>query len=124
MCPKNLVKWIELLINFIIRYGKAKGLVKTDLKPEDIIVDIKFPHVLPANATKEKEFAVDAFDKGVYDLETTLTEIKRVGADIDVQAVMDRVKSQEKLFQASLEPVLNTQPDTTQGEKIQSENNL
>jgi len=87
-------------------------------------VSIKFPQVLPASALREKEFALDAYDKGMYDLETALTEIKRSGADIDIPTVISRVKSQEKLYNESMQSILDKKPDAVQNEKQEVSDNL
>lgn len=113
-----------LLVKFVIRYGVAKKLVTFTGKIDEVDVSIKFPQVLPASALREKEFALDAYDKGMYDLETALTEIKRSGADIDIPTVISRVKSQEKLYNESMQSILDKKPDAVQNEKQEVSDNL
>lgn len=88
----------SLLGQFIARYGVAKGLIG-DLTEADVkamTFTVTFPQALQSNVRADRQFAIDAYQARVIDLQTALEFVKSTGIDIDVQTVigrMDRVEN-------------------------------
>jgi len=87
-----------MLGQFIARYGVAKQLIQgmTEADVKAMTFTVTFPQALQSNVRADRQFAIDAYQARVIDLQTALEFVKSTGIDIDVQTVigrMDRVEN-------------------------------